>query len=72
LLILISAFARRRVAVPLLRVAFLFVTVGALGAVFRYEEVSSYRLPVVLASLVGAAGLLLALQRRNVDRSPSC
>jgi hypothetical protein len=37
LLILFSAFVQPGWAVPLLRLAFLAVTVGATGAVFRYE-----------------------------------
>jgi hypothetical protein len=68
-LILFSTFVHPGWAAPLLRLAFLAVTVGATGAVLRYEEVASYRLPVLLVGLVGAWGLIAALQRRNLAGS---
>src|SRR5436309_551175 len=48
LVIVTSAFLRPERAVILVRVAFVIVTVGALGAVFRYKEVEIYRGPVIL------------------------
>jgi hypothetical protein len=55
-----SVLVRERIARRLIIGAFVIVTVGALGAVFRYEVVAIYRFPVVLCALVGGAGLLRA------------
>jgi hypothetical protein len=65
LLLIVAAPLMRGKAVALLRLAFVLVTVGALGAVFRYEEVSAYRVPVMLAGLVGGLGLVLAARRKR-------
>jgi hypothetical protein len=46
-----------RVARRLLGGAFAAVTVGAVGATFKYEVVANYRIPVLLIALTGIAGL---------------
>lgn len=66
LAILASAVLHDSLARPLILGAFGIVTVGALGAVFRYEEVALYRIPVVLCAVLGGAGWVRAsrAQRR--------
>lgn len=48
--------------------SFAVVTIGAIGAVFRYDEVAVYRLPVLALGAVGAAALLAAARRRSAGR----
>jgi hypothetical protein len=55
--ILLSVFAGEAAARVLMRVAFTIVTVGALGAVFRYDEVAMYRLPIMVMAAVGLVAL---------------
>jgi hypothetical protein len=55
-LIVASVFLSAR-AKPLILLAFAVVTVGALGAVFRYVEVSGYRPVVIGLATAGAIGL---------------
>jgi hypothetical protein len=55
-----SAFAAERVARPLLVAAFGVVTLGALGAVFRYDMVAIYCVPVILVAIGGVVGFLRA------------
>jgi hypothetical protein len=59
-LIVASVFVPARVARALVLTAFPIVSVGALGAVFRYDVVAVYRAPVVLLAVTGFAGLLMA------------
>lgn len=65
--IIAAVFAREHIARRLIVAAFGIVTVGALGAVFRYDVVSAYRVPVILCAVVGIAGLVRAyrLGRRS-------
>jgi len=58
-------------ATMLVRVAFVIVTFGALGAVFRYDEVEIYRGPVIAAAAIGGAALGLTLwgKRHSEERS---
>lgn len=62
-LIVASVFVRERVARVLVWAAFAIVSMGALGAVFRYDVVAPYRLPVALIAAAGAAGLARAYRR---------
>ena len=48
-----SLFVKTKKAKTLLVVSFLVVSLGALGAVFRYDVVSKYRIPVILIALAG-------------------
>ena len=57
-LILISTFLRERLAILLVRVAFLIVTAGALGASFIYDVVAIYRVPVILCAVAGVGALI--------------
>lgn len=56
--ILTATLAPDRIARPLVIAGFAIVSVGALGAVFRYDVVSVYRIPVVVCCLAGTVGLL--------------
>ena len=55
--IVASIFVGERLARRLIVVAFGIVTLGAVGAVFRYDVVAIYRLPVVLCAILGIVGL---------------
>lgn len=63
--IVASAFVAERIARPLVIGAFGIVTVGALGAVFRYDVVALYRIPVMLTAIGGGVGLLRARRART-------
>jgi hypothetical protein len=58
--IVASALLRGRAALALVRASFAVVTLGAVGAVFRYEVIAVYRVPVLLCAGVGVAGLAKA------------
>jgi len=55
--ILTSTFVSRNWAHRLVHISFLIVTVGAIGASFRYEVVSLYRYIVIPCGLIGTIGL---------------
>ncbi len=55
--IIASVFTRGRNRQMLILLSFGVVTLGAIGAVFMYDAVAAYRLPVILTALIGAAGL---------------
>jgi hypothetical protein len=67
-MIVLSVLAAERRARVLIFFAFAIVSAGALGAVFRYDVVAIYRVPVVLTAALGAAGLARAywLKRRRL------
>ncbi len=69
LLILVSTTARERIARPLIKVAFVVVTMGALGATFLYDVVAMYRVPVILCALAGFGGLIWehVIQRKQMQ-----
>jgi len=52
-LIITSLFVRDTRANLFSRVAFAIVTVGAIGAVFRYDVVAMHRIPVILIAIFG-------------------
>lgn len=58
LIIIVSAFVREHIARRLVQVAFVIVTMGALGASFLYEVVAIYRIPVILCAVVGGGSLI--------------
>jgi len=58
LMILISTFVKENAAKILIRVSFVVVTIGAVGAVFRYDVVAICRVPVLLCAIAGSGGLL--------------
>lgn len=64
-LIVTSVFLVERRARALVITAFAIVSAGALGAVFRYEVVAIYRVPVIGIALAGAAGLAHAYRLRR-------
>lgn len=67
LMILISAITKKNISLYLVRISSLAVTVGALGAVFRYEAVELYRLPIIIcAGLINAALLKILYGKRNL------
>ena len=71
LAILASLVVRERVARLLIIGAFGVVTIGALGAVARYEEVALYRVPVVVCAVAGSAGLVRAYRLRRPRSAPA-
>ncbi len=58
LMILISNVVKESAAKILIRVSFIVVTIGAVGASFRYDVVAVYRLPVIVCAIAGSGGLL--------------
>jgi hypothetical protein len=64
-MIVASVFTAERRARVLVHLAFAVVTLGAIGAVFRYDVVSRYRAPVIVVSITGVAGLARAYRERR-------
>lgn len=57
-LIVASVFVASRTREALIALAFLIVSAGASGAVFRYEVVAVYRIPVLILAVAGTIALL--------------
>ena len=57
LIILLSNFVQENIARILIKISFIVVTTGAVGAVFRYDVVEIYKVPVLIFAVVGSAGL---------------
>ena len=55
-----SLFVRERTARTLVHVTFGIITLGALGAVFRYDVVAPYRPVVIAVAALGVAGIARA------------
>ncbi len=64
LLIGTAVFAPPSICRPLIALSFLIVSAGASGAVFRYEVVSVYRIPVLLNAGLGLGFLVYDQVRR--------
>lgn len=60
--LVVSGAAARR----LITVAFFVVTAGALGAVFRYDEVAIYQAPVMMLALVGVVSIAATWRSSSV------
>jgi hypothetical protein len=71
LAIVASVFVAQRLARRLIVGAFGVVTVGALGAVFRYDVVAMYRIPVVVCAIVGSAALVRAYRVQRGRDAPA-
>jgi hypothetical protein len=72
-MILVSVVAADRLARVLVVTAFGIVTLGAVGAVFRYEVVEIYRVPVLIVAVAGTMGTVRAKvvkQAKAVKGSP--
>jgi hypothetical protein len=72
-MILVSVVAADRLARVLVVTAFGIVTLGAVGAVFRYEVVEIYRVPVLIVAVAGTMGTVRAKvvkQAKAVKASP--
>jgi len=52
LMIIVSNFVKRKLAILLVRISFIIVSIGAVGAVFRYDVVAVYKLPVIFFVLL--------------------
>jgi len=65
LMILISTFVNKSRALILIRISSVVVTVGAVGAVFRYEAVQIYKLPVIICALAIGVTLLMILNEKR-------
>ncbi|HMB93774.1 MAG TPA: hypothetical protein VKP65_23175 [Rhodothermales bacterium] len=70
LIIIVSTLVRERMARRLVQVAFVIVTMGALGASFLYEVVAVYRIPVILCAVVGGGSLLWYYGKQFRARAP--
>jgi hypothetical protein len=57
-MIVASLWLRDRAAAELIYLSFAIVSAGALGAVFRYDEVAPYRIIVIVLILAGVGGLV--------------
>lgn len=65
-MVLISLFTSERLSKVLIRLSFVIVTMGAIGATFLYDVVAVYRIPVLTCALAGIGGLMWAfIQRRR-------
>lgn len=62
-IILISNIVNEKAAVRLIKIAFVIVTAGASGAVFRYDVVSYYIVPVIVCACSGLFFLLGSIKR---------
>ena len=58
LIILISTIVNQRISRLLIRVSFIIVAAGAIGATFRYEVVLIYKIPVLILTAFGLFGLI--------------
>lgn len=71
IIILVSTITKEVRSKILIRISFLVVTAGAVGAVLRYDIVEVYRIPVFIFAAAGSAGVLYDVliqlkTRRNV------
>jgi len=57
LMVVVSVFARERLARGLIHLSFLAISAGAVGATFRFDVVVAYRIPVLLLAAIGVTGL---------------
>ncbi|MGQ0702248.1 MAG: hypothetical protein ACT4PM_03845 [Gemmatimonadales bacterium] len=64
-LIIASIFVSQRLAKRFVWIAFAVVSVGALGAVFRYDVVAAYRVPVILLAAGGLTALVYTFTTRG-------
>jgi len=58
LLIVGSVFTGNALSRRLLHISFIIVTAGATGAVFIYDAVSIYRIPVIICGVAGVGSLM--------------
>ena len=66
LLILYSIVVKESTAKILIRISFIIVTLGALGASFRYDVVTIYMVPVIICALAGSSGLLWSYYKKKL------
>ena len=64
LMILLSNFVKENIEKTLIRISFIVVTTGAVGAVFKYDVVAVYKIPVLICAAVGSTGLLWVFLKR--------
>ena len=64
LFIVTAPFVPPVICKPLIVLSFLIVSAGASGAVFRYEMVSIYRIPVLINAGLGLGYLVYSLYRK--------
>jgi hypothetical protein len=64
-MILISTFIKESTSKILIRIPFIVVTISAVGASFRYDVVTIYRVPVILCALAGSSGLIWSYLRKQ-------
>lgn len=59
LMILTSNFVKRSISIKLIRISFIIVAAGAIGATFRYDVVEVYKIPVIILSVIGLSSLAI-------------
>ena len=64
LMILLSNFVKENIEKTLIRISFIVVTTGAVGAVFKYDVVAVYKILVLICAAVGSTGLLWVFLKR--------
>jgi hypothetical protein len=65
LAIITSLFVGAHTARNLILGAFAIVTLGAVGAVFKFDVVEKYRIPVIVSAIAGIIGLVQAFRARS-------
>ena len=65
LMIQISSFVKKNLSLPLIRISFIVVSIGAVGAVFRYDAVEVYRIPVIVLGIIGLSSLAFNIFSRK-------
>ena len=69
LMIIISTVVKKAIAIILIRIASVVVTVGAIGAVFRYDIVSIYKIPVLIcAGLIILSFVKIFIGMKNLNK----
>ena len=58
LIILISTVVKQNTSRLLVRISFIIISAGAIGATFKYDIVSIYKIPVLLLAISGMFGLI--------------
>lgn len=58
LMIIISTIVKQNISLLLMRISFIIVAAGAIGASFKYDVVSIYKIPVILLTILGLLGLI--------------
>lgn len=58
LIIIISTIVKEGISIRLIRLSFIIVAAGAVGATFRYDVAEIYKIPVLILTTLGLFGLI--------------